>query len=134
MWLIKKLKMNILAANLFFIFYFFMVLSIEIKSIYNPQSVIDNINYYKEVIKNKIQEPKISFYVETFYVILTIIGLFSKQWIGFLIIILLGRIPKRNKIWIVIDAILTIIILWFITLNHFHFKLNLPEYILNLFK
>lgn len=71
-------------------------------------------------------EPKVVAYsiVMMMYWILCLIGLMSSQWLGFLIVILLGCIPKRKLWWRYADSALTILVLLFIILNKYHFNVD----------
>ncbi len=61
-----------------------------------------------------------------YYWIILFIGLLSFQWYFFLLIIIMGFIPKGKYIWIRrVDSLITISILLFIVLNKFHFHINL---------
>jgi hypothetical protein len=73
--------------------------------------------------KNPGEIPKYSgFYF--LYFIWTLFGVwfFTDQSFLFYTTIILGLIPKRNKIWIKIDAIISILILLTILFNQYHFK------------
>ena len=59
------------------------------------------------------------------YMIWAFIGLFTFNWVAFLTLFTLSFIPKRNKYVRWVDSFLTIIILFFIVLNTFHFNVDL---------
>ncbi len=67
-----------------------------------------------------------------FYIIWCCIGLFTSQWLLFIVIICLGFIPKRNIAFLIwIDSLISLLILVFIFINSFHLHLNLwSDYVL----
>jgi len=114
-----------------FMFYFWGIFAIlwEMNVLYNPVKVRDN---YKRIAEAKTGDiPKdlvLLLVLMAGYCLWTIIGLFSSQWICFLVIILLSLIPKKQSVvlrWI--DALVTVVILLFIILNAYHLHLNLHE-------
>lgn len=58
------------------------------------------------------------------YLIWIFIGLFSFQWIVFLAIIMLSLIPKKLIVIRWIDSLISFILLLFILLNAYHFKID----------
>ena len=65
-------------------------------------------------------------YMSQFYSLLCVIGLFSSQWYGFILILLLSIIPKRdNIIALKIDSFISLATLIFILLNKYHLHLEL---------
>lgn len=65
-------------------------------------------------------------YMSQFYSLLCVIGLFSSQWYGFILILLLSIIPKRdNIIALKIDSFICLATLIFILLNKYHLHLEL---------
>lgn len=71
--------------------------------------------------------------VNSFYTIWVLIGLFTVNWPAFLFIVIISLIPKRNKIILWVDALISFGVLIFISLNAFHFKINLYDFIINFF-
>lgn len=67
------------------------------------------------------------------YLIWVLIGLMSFQWPIFLFLLLMSFISKSNSIiyrWI--DSFVTVLILIFIILNAYHFKINIWVWIFNM--
>jgi hypothetical protein len=59
------------------------------------------------------------------YFIWSFVGIFTSQWVLFLLLILLGFIPlKRFKAWMKIDAAISIAILMLIILNKYHLHID----------
>lgn len=68
------------------------------------------------------------------YILWTLIGLFSSQWIVFLTLLILGFIPKK---WIAIrfiDSLISFSLLLFLILNVYHFKIDIFKLVLNYIK
>ncbi len=83
-------------------------------------------NKYKETEAINCDNNQKAFTFFTFgYFLWIIIGIFSSQWIGFVSIIALAMIPKKNFIVLKIDAFLTLCIIVFMVLNAFHFHIKL---------
>jgi len=59
------------------------------------------------------------------YIVWMLIGLFTFNWILFLILFLSTLIPKKNKFLMLLDSVISLIILLFIILNAFHFNIDL---------
>lgn len=53
------------------------------------------------------------------------VGLFSSQWLIFLLILVSGLIPKKSVRMRRLDAIITLTQLLFLVLNVYHFKIDL---------
>ena len=58
------------------------------------------------------------------YLVWVFIGLFSFQWIVFLSIIILGLIPKKLLLIRWVDSLISFVLLLFILLNAYHFKID----------
>ena len=68
------------------------------------------------------------------YVMWTLFGLFTSQWVLFLTLILISSIPLKKYIWYnKIDAIISLVLLLFIILNAYHFNIDIFEWILSKF-
>lgn len=64
-------------------------------------------------------------YMSQFYSLLCVVGLFSSQWYGFLLILLVSIIPKRgNIIALKIDSLICLATLCFILINKYHLHLE----------
>jgi len=59
------------------------------------------------------------------YLIWIFVGLFSGQWVVFLIILLLSFVPKKFVFMIVIDSFVTLCLLIFLIINAYHLKIDL---------
>jgi hypothetical protein len=67
---------------------------------------------------------------QALYTILVLIGLFSTQWILFLLLIVIGVAStplKHNPTFRRVDAFISILILLFIVVNKYHLHLDLVE-------
>lgn len=58
------------------------------------------------------------------YILWSFIGLFTFQWMVFVVFILMSFIPKKFIILRWIDAFLSVLILLFIIINAYHFKID----------
>lgn len=58
------------------------------------------------------------------------VGIFTFQWPLFLLIFALGFIPKTETWMRAIDAFITILILLFILLNAYHFKIDIWHWLI----
>ena len=65
------------------------------------------------------------------YFAFTSLGLFSSQWVLFLLFIILSFIPFKNLYLIKLDAFLSMTLLLSIILNKFHFHIDIVNLILN---
>lgn len=59
-----------------------------------------------------------------FYLIFTVIGFMSSQWLPFVCLFILGLIPKRWLFIAYIDSIVSLSILAFILINKFHLHIQ----------
>jgi hypothetical protein len=117
--------------NLFYLLAIFPI-AWEMYSLLNIKKVFE-INKLSKTLKQEEYTPSIKALGICMlgYYIWCFIGLFSSQWILFLLIFVLSVIPK-NKLWILFfDALLSLIILLFIILNQYHFKINFFHLITN---
>lgn len=122
-----------------FTFYFLGIFAIlwELVVVFNPKKV----HTFVRKLKRKQETKGVITGSEGLFSILTIIyfiwicvGLFSFQWPVFLTIMLISFIPQNFSSvmrWIV--AFLTFILLIFLTLNAYHFKINTYSLLLNFF-
>ena len=60
-----------------------------------------------------------------FYMVWAFIGLFSFQWWAFALLFIISFIPKKWVWYRWLDALISVIILFFVVLNNFHFHINL---------
>lgn len=110
------------------IIFYIAVLSciiIEIAQLSETKRIVNAIYRYKED-KKMTTNYGIYIFANLFYWAISFIGLLSFQWYLFLLIIIMGFIPKGKYIWIrKADSLVTIAILLFIVLNKYHFHINL---------
>ena len=76
---------------------------------------------FKQSFRNKDKTLSGSHWVvgtfHLLYFIWNIIGLFTFQWPMFLLLFLLGLIPKRSETYMIFDAVFTVALLLFIIIN-----------------
>lgn len=119
-----------------FLFYLCTIIFIilEIGSIQEAKSI----TYFREAIKtnkNLKLTAKQSLYgsVQLLYMVWTLIGLFSSQWILFMLIIIISLVilvpNNRSIILMKIDSSICAGILMFIILNKYQFHINLFHYL-----
>lgn len=114
-----------------YIFYPFAILAIlyEITCVFNPGKII---SAKKDVKSKKWDEMKDNYQVLSvlmpLYCLWTMVGLFTSQWLLFLVIIGLSLIPKKDiKLFIFIDAVLSLFLLLFIVINKFHLHYSMTD-------
>jgi len=79
----------------------------------------------KEIDPNKVSQKAAVFIILQFcYILWTALGMFTFQWPWFLFLIGLGYIVPKNKAF-KIDAILSILLLIFLAVNHFIYKFDI---------
>ena len=122
------------------IYYFLLIFPImfEFGALRNPKLLID--------YRRKIADPDIDFngnlafgVFNILYVILALIGLFTNQWLLFLLLflghIIFGKSKKVTNTSIIIetlDHLFSFIILIFILVNQYHLHLNLIDLLFNI--
>lgn len=105
----------------------------ETISLKNPYKTHKFILRFKTLKCKKFSEyssTQKSFSILNFgYLFWVFIGFFSFQWTAFLVLFLLSFIPKKC-IWVRwIDSLISLLILFFILLNAYHFKINILEFL-----
>jgi hypothetical protein len=119
------------------VFYFFAIAAITWEAVcfLNPKKVSDFIKRTKESLSNGLSDFSMTQTAFTFlsfgYLAWTLVGLFSSQWVLFLALMLLGFIPKRFVWYRAFDAFVSFVILLFIVLNAYHFKIDVWHWIVN---
>ena len=111
------------------IFYFIGLLPIiyEMTVVTNPKRVY----LFKERMKaarkldNFTSSQKSYAILSLGYLVWVFVGLFSFNWVAFLALIALSLIHKKYVILMWVDSVITVIILLFIILNSYHFKIDL---------
>lgn len=118
------------------IFYFFSIIAIiwEIIVVTNPIRISKFIGTFnnKEMDGLNQKQRSLSFYMLG-YLIWSIIGLITSQWILFLILIGLGLLPKKLPILAFINSLVSLCLLVFIIVNVYHLHLDLISIIKNWF-
>lgn len=123
------------------LFYFIAFLPIlwEIMVLSNPKKVARFISIlrakskYNLTKKNYTNAEKAFYLLNLGYIGWSIAGLLSSQWVLFLIIILLGFMPKKHYITIWINSLLSLAVLIFIILNAYHFHIDVYSWVISLF-
>ena len=121
------------------IFYLFTIIAImyELHVLLNPKRTLSFMQELKRVSKiesddgiKKYNLKQITFYLFSLgYLIWGTIGLMTFNWVLFLIMLLIGLIPKRYYLQYIIDSLIVIPLLVFAIVNTFHLKINLFNYI-----
>lgn len=110
------------------IIFYIAVLSciiIEIVQLTETKRIVNAIYRYKED-KKMTTNFGIYTFAGLYYWAISFIGLFSFQWYIFLLIIIMGFIPKGKYIWVRrVDSLISIAILLFAVLNKYHFHITL---------
>jgi phosphoglycerol transferase MdoB-like AlkP superfamily enzyme len=102
----------------------------ELGGFFNPKDALDEKNKLLENLKKEEKEDltssQIVWIISTFfYLFWMVIGLFTFQWFAFLVLLVMGLVPKKWVWYIFIDSVISIAIILFIVLNAFHFKISL---------
>ena len=63
------------------------------------------------------------------YIIWNFIGFFTYQWIVFLVLFLFGLIPKKYAWFRWLDSLIIFLVLCFIILNAYHFKIDVWQWL-----
>ena len=118
------------------IFYFLTIISIiwEIIVVSSPIRVSKFIKSFnnKEMDGLTKKQKTLSFYMLG-YLIWCIIGLFTSQWVIFLLLIGFGLFPKKLPILTFINGLISLCLLMFIIVNVYHLHLDLFSIIKNWF-
>jgi hypothetical protein len=118
------------------IFYLFSIVAIiwEIMVVRNPIKISKFIGSYnnKETVVLTKKQKSISFCMLG-YLIWCILGLFTGQWILFLLLLILGLFPKKVIILTFINGLISLFLLVFIVLNVYHLHFDLVSIIRNWF-
>lgn len=67
------------------------------------------------------------------YMLWTVAGLFTSQWVLFVFMLILSVIPKRVFWWVSIDGAISASVILFIILNKYHLHIDVLEYVKSLF-
>lgn len=109
---------------IYYVIFFFAGLYIETDAIADPKSVA-KMTQHKASNPDYAIDYKFIDFCMLIYSLFSFIGLFSSQWLLFIPLIILGFIPRKWKVWVFIDALISLILIVFIILNkyHLHYKL-----------
>ena len=122
--------------HIFYFFAFFAILWEGINIIYTKEiykKVIRIISLKKENFKELADGQKYFLFFMFGYFLWIFTGLFTFQWPIFLLLFLMGLIPKK---WIVIrwiDAFISLVILIFILINAYHLHIDIFPILKSLF-
>lgn len=110
------------------IFYIFILFAIiwEMLTITQPTKVSDFMNKYIHMDSEKAtaKQSKLANYMLG-YAIWCLVGLVTNEWVLFLILIILGFVPKSNPKITFINGLLSFIVLILIILNAYHFHADI---------
>lgn len=99
----------------------------EMSVIINPKRVYS----FKERIKaagkfdNFTSSQKSYAILSLGYLVWAFIGLISFNWVAFLFLIAISFIPKKHFFLMWLDSVISFLILLFVLLNSYHFKIDL---------
>lgn len=124
------------------LFYFIAIIPIiwEIFVFVNPKKVATFISILREKSKYNLTEKNYTNTEKAFsilnlgYMVWTIAGLFSSQWVLFIFLTILGIMPKKHYITIWIDSLISLGLLIFIILNVYHLHIDVYAWMLDLLK
>lgn len=111
-----------------YLFYFFASFAIlyELLKIVRPGKFVSAATALKSLSNKEIPVDKwpsslkhLSF-LEMLYLLWCIVGLFSSQWIIFLVLIAISFIPKLTKPVMCIDGLVSFMLLMLMLINKFH--------------
>lgn len=110
------------------VFYFLGLLPLiyEMSVIANPKRYFDFKNRIKKASKfdNMTTNQKAYSMFSLYYLLFAFIGLFSFNWFAFVVLIVISFIPKVHVAIMWIDSVISFLILLFILLNAYHFKID----------
>lgn len=126
---ITKLKIKTQMKHIFYFFTIFAIMA-EMYSFIETKRFHDFINRFKKESKEKkfddwSSSQKIMCFWMPIYILWTLCGLFTFQWEIFLFLITIGMISKKWVWYRKIDSLITILVLIFIILNAYHFKIDI---------
>ncbi len=116
------------------IFYLITIIPLmfELLNVYNPKRYNRFMNQFKKDKKKSwdkwTKNQKNISVLMLFYIMWSFVGLFSSQWLTFLVLIFISFIPKKGVYMRFIDSFITVLILLFIIINRYHLDINLYEY------
>ena len=124
-------------VGVYYLLFLLVALQVELSSLSDPSSIIDRrlqLKAHKDIpVEERISVmPPISGW-EIVYLFLGLLGIISSQWLMFVMLILLGTVPKRYKYWVVIDAVLSLLVVFVIIINRYHIHYNWTDALTSLF-
>jgi hypothetical protein len=133
---------NLKKENMITLFYLFGVLAImwELHSLTNIRKVHKTAISMNERMKSGTYKKEdftsnenTLLVLMSLYFVWAIVGLFTFNWVAFLVLLGLSLIPKKYVAIRFLDALLSLLVLLFIVINHYHLKINLLDLIISLF-
>ena len=117
-------------THTFYISFLIIGLLIEIGAFLNPRHRKEALDCVGCAIKNV--NPNGYLLIEFMYSSLTIVGLFTFQWILFAILVLFTFVPKKRIWWIRTDAFISLTLILLIVVNKYYLDYPITDYILRL--
>ena len=111
-----------------YLFYFFAIFAImwEMTVFKDTQKVTDYMLRFKQKKTEQLDGTDWSFTVlMTGYTCWILLGLFTSQWILFLLMLAIALFPSQRFKVLKLDALLSLIVLFFIILNKFQFGIDI---------
>lgn len=133
---------NLKKENMITLFYLFGVLAIvwELHALKNIRKVHKKALSMNERIKSGTYKKEeftsnenTLLVLMSFYFMWAIVGLFTFNWVAFLVLLGLSLIPKKHVVIRFLDALLSLLVLLFIVINHYHLRIDLLDVIISLF-
>lgn len=104
---------------------------VEAEAVQDPKSRLRFQNemesYKKRKGDNPDNEPPTGVWVHVIYFLLTILGILTVNWFMFVVLIIMGFIPKKSLGYIRFDGILSLIIIVLIVLNKYQFHIHFNQ-------
>lgn len=124
-------------TTLYYVIFFLVGMIYELRGLTSPGELLEERKTLKDYRARKkegnVEDVPDPFWFSFIYFILLLIGIVTSQWPVFVLIILLGFIPKSNKFIIIVDSFITMLLVLFIILNKFHLQIDLTQLVLNQF-
>ncbi len=124
-----------------FVFFFFGIFALlyEIMVLVRVKDANSFFSKIRSDIKTKdfndLTDTQKTFTVLTvLYSLWVLVGLFSSQWVLFVVYLMISIIPKKTVFVRFVDAIVSVLLLLFILINTFHLHINLFDAIVNYIK
>ena len=102
----------------------------------NPKRVHNFITNLKGVdVELQTTTQKAYGFFQMGYMVWAMVGMLSEQWVVFLLLLVVSVIPFRHlkAFGRFFDAVISLCVVLFLVLNHFHFKINVTDFAWSLF-